>query len=162
MATRNAEPTMVKKPGLKLTNESRQRTGEAEPHLGRVNLWESDTHLVMATPVPGAQPSDLRVTLTASRLEIQGRARTPDPVMEEQHVGTDQALTGNKRRYWMREWLGGTFSREMVLPVPVQASGSEASLGNGVLVIALPKAKAFGPASAQEIPIVRRDFVTRD
>lgn len=158
MATRSIESQPRKIPAIQLTSESRERMSETEPHLGRINMWESDTHLVIVTPVPGAQPSDLSVRLNGSQLEVEGHARTPDPTMESQHVPSDRTPSGTQRRYFVREWLAGSFSRGVNLPLPVSHTGAEASLGNGVLVIALPKADSFPPGGPQSIQIVRRDF----
>lgn len=156
MAIRSGGPPL--QPRVSLSAESQRRSSEFEPHLGRVNLWESDSHLVLATPVPGAQADDLHVRLSGRVLEIDGRARAPDPMMEQHHVAAGKVAGGVERRYYMREWLAGEFSRQVELPLPVQAFGAEASLGNGVLVIALPKTSETARGGTQEIPVVRREL----
>jgi len=71
--------------------------------------------------------------LTADEIEIEVtdhelavRARLRGPRQEE-------------RSYLMHEWRYGPFGRSLSLPLPVDAGRANATLGNGILTVALPK-----------------------
>ena len=91
-----------------------------------VRLYQTDDQLMLAAPLPGLQPDDIRVTITQSRIMIRGVERGPG-----QH----------DRDVLLDEWTVGPYYREVKLPLPVNGPASSATYGNGVLVLVMPKVK---------------------
>ncbi|MFB3819796.1 MAG: Hsp20/alpha crystallin family protein [Candidatus Methylomirabilales bacterium] len=90
-----------------------------------VRLHETETQYVLAAPMAGLEPGDIRVTLDGREVTIQGGRRGPvEP----------------ERRVLLAEWSAGPYERRITLPGPVNAPATNASYGNGVLVLSIPKA----------------------
>jgi HSP20 family protein len=97
-----------------------------------VNLYENDRELIVAAPMPGVQPEDIQVEVTSDR-RLLLRAR--------QHGEGQERID-----YIVREWSYGPFERAVELPRDVDAPRANLSYGNGVLMLALPKADRTVPA----------------
>lgn len=92
-----------------------------------IKVYRSDGRLTIAAPMPGLQPEDIVVEVTADgRLALHGELRG--------------VLKGVKELL-IDEWSVGGYERELTLPVPVDAELATVTYGNGVLVITLPVAK---------------------
>lgn len=87
---------------------------------------------MIAAPLPGVEPDDISVELSGDRVVLQGGERGP-----RQH-GLDLVIA---------EWTIGPYFREVRLPCPVAAEMANATYGNGVLVLNLPKLGAGEPPS---------------
>jgi HSP20 family protein len=98
-----------------------RRTGRPVP----VNIYETDTDLVIAAPLPGIRPEDIEVTVTETMLTICSGAR-----------GDCQGT----KRYIRHEWNYGPYTRTVNLPAAVDASRANATYGDGVLMLMIPKA----------------------
>ncbi len=97
-----------------------------------VNLYENDRELMVAAPMPGVAPEDIEVEVTDDRRLVL-RAR--------QHgVGQERI------DYLVREWSYGPFERSIDLPYGVDAPRANLSLGNGVLMVSLPRGAEHTPA----------------
>ena len=90
-----------------------------------VDVAETESELVVNVEVPGVDPRDIDVSLSAETLFIKGEKR---PETEEE--GEDYHLL--ERNY-------GSFTRSVHLPVQVQREKISASYKNGVLTVVLPK-----------------------
>jgi HSP20 family protein len=97
-----------------------------------VRIYCGAARVMLAVPLPGLRPQDITVTVTARHVTIEGRPRGP---REEPH---DHVLT---------EWWVGPYHREVVLPEPVNGVLANATYGNGVLVLALPKLDPGQPSA---------------
>jgi HSP20 family molecular chaperone IbpA len=91
-----------------------------------VQLHQSDTLIVLAAPMPGLEPQDISVSIAGDKVTIQGNYR-----------GSRQ----EKDEVLVSEWTMGPYEREVVLPQPVNGPLTNATYGNGVLVLAMPKAE---------------------
>lgn len=100
-----------------------QRRGSYPP----LNLSEDDVNLYVTMEVPGLPIEDLEITLTDSTLVIRGE-RKPE-----------------EGKYYRRERSHGVFQRVVNINAPVDRDKVKASLKDGVLEIALPKAEEFKP-----------------
>ena len=92
-----------------------------------IKVYRSDDRLTIAAPMPGLQPEDIVVEVTADgRLALHGDLRG--------------VLKGVKELL-VDEWSVGGYERDLTLPAPVDAELATATYGNGVLVVTLPLAE---------------------
>lgn len=101
----------------------RQTTREGS-QLVPLNVYETEYDLVIAAPLPGLRPEDIEVTVTENFLTIRTGLR-----------GTVE----DGKNYIRHEWHYGPYSRTIDLPFPVDANKCNATYGDGVLMLMLPK-----------------------
>jgi HSP20 family protein len=89
-----------------------------------VQIHQTDTLIVLAAPMPGLEPQDISVVVAGDKVTIRGSYR-----------GSRQ----EKEDVLVAEWTVGPYMREVVLPQPVNGPLTNATYGNGVLVLAMPK-----------------------
>ena len=85
--------------------------------------------------MPGIEPEDIHVTVEGANVVIHGEQR-----------GVHQ----DNLDLLMTEWEIGPYHRDLTLPEPVDGRTANATYGNGVLVLILPKATA-GATERSEI-----------
>jgi HSP20 family protein len=90
-----------------------------------VRISKSDAHLLLVAPMPGIKPADISVTIAGRSLKIEGHQTGPGQ--------EDKDMI-------MKEWTMGPYYRELELPEAVNGSLTNATFGNGVLTLAMPKA----------------------
>jgi HSP20 family protein len=95
-----------------------------QPQTIPVQINQNDELIVLAAPMPGLEPQDITVSIAADRVKIQGEYR-----------GSRQ----DSPELIMSEWTIGPYFREIVLEHPVNGSMTNASYGNGVLALSMPK-----------------------
>jgi HSP20 family protein len=103
-----------------------------------VQIHQTDTLIVLAAPMPGLEPQDISVAIRGDKVTIQGSYR-----------GSRQ----EKDEVIAAEWTIGPYEREVVLPQPVNGTLTNATYGNGVLVLAMPKAEEKGEDGHAEFQI---------
>lgn len=89
-----------------------------------VNLYQKNNDLIVESSLPGIRPEDVDVSVSGRTLTIRAERREAKEVKEED--------------YYCREIATGHFSRQVTLPVDVQADKSEATYENGMLRLRLP------------------------
>ncbi len=89
-----------------------------------VDVYQTDSHLIVQSAIAGVKPEELDLTLEDDRIIIKGERQ--NPVKEDSDYFT-------KECYW------GPFSREIILPVEVNLHGVEADMKEGILIIRVPK-----------------------
>ena len=89
-----------------------------------VRVYQTEDHFVIAVPMPGLEPPDISVTISVNQVTLRGVERGPG-----QH----------EREVLVDEWTVGPYYREIALPQPVNGPLTNATYGNGVLVLSLPK-----------------------
>jgi len=94
-----------------------------------LDMYETDTDIVVKVSVPGYKPEDLQITLTGDTLTIKGETKSD----KEEH--------DEKRNYIRREIVRGSFQRVVQLPSSVVADNAKAEFENGELVLTVPKAE---------------------
>lgn len=99
--------------------------GDSEGQL-TIDVYQTDTEIVIKSTIAGVKPEDLDVTINNDMVTIRGD-RKNDEVVEGEN-------------YYYQECYWGTFSRSVILPVEVIADKAEAAMKNGILTIRLPKA----------------------
>lgn len=102
---------------------------EEEPMPGQlaVDVYETDTKLVVKARTAGVNKSDLDVSISDGILTISGTLSS----------GDDSEAT----QWHMQECYWGEFSRTIALPVAVKEDEVEAMLKDGVLTISFTKVK---------------------
>lgn len=89
-----------------------------------VQVHQTDDLMVLAAPMPGLEPQDISVVIAGDKVTIQGSYR-----------GSRQ----EKGDLVLAEWTIGPYARELALPQPVNGALTNATYGNGVLMLAMPK-----------------------
>jgi HSP20 family molecular chaperone IbpA len=106
-------------------------TGQHPEHLPiqtiSVRVYQSDGRIMVAAPLPGLEAPDIFISVSGRTVTIRGEQRGPRQ---------------NARDLSVEEWAIGPYERVLELQQPVIASRTNATYGNGVLVLALPKAEA--------------------
>jgi HSP20 family protein len=91
----------------------------------QIRAYDTDRLVLVAAPMPGLEPADIVIEVRSDTLIIRGRER---------------GNYRNERRPWIDEWRVGGYQRELRLPHSVEVTLANVTYGNGVLVVALPKA----------------------
>jgi HSP20 family protein len=89
-----------------------------------LQIHQTDKLLVLATPMPGLEPQDISVVVAGAKVTLRGNYRGSRPENSDLIVS---------------EWTIGPYYREVVLPAPVNGPLTNATYGNGVLVLSMPK-----------------------
>lgn len=106
------------------------RGQEADAIVPRFDLSETEKAIEVQTDLPGVKADDVNVELQDNCLVISAEHR------EEKESKPDDG-----RRYHRIERRQGRFARSVWLPCPVDESGIEAKLVDGVLTVTLPKSE---------------------
>ena len=99
-------------------------TGLQQPQTVPVQMHQTHELLVLAAPMPGLEPEDITVTIRGDHLTICGEYRG------SRHDQPEILLS---------EWTVGPYYREVILPQLVDGELTNATYGNGVLVLSMPK-----------------------
>lgn len=91
-----------------------------------VDVYQTDTEIVIKSTIAGVKAEDLDITITSDMVTIRG-ARLHDENVP-------------KENYFYQECYWGPFSRSIILPQDIVSEKSDASMKEGVLTIRLPKA----------------------
>jgi len=100
---------------------------EREPQRIPVRLSNSEDLVLLAAPMPGLEPQNISVSITDRVVQIKGEERGP-----RQHE-LDLKLA---------EWGIGPYFREVSLDQPVNGAMTNATYGNGVLVLSFRRQRA--------------------
>jgi len=93
-----------------------------------VDVYQTDTHLVIIAPLAGVEAEDLDVRVSDKEvLTIVGTRKYEDKIEEEDFL--------------TQECFWGKFSRSIVLPEGLDSDEVEAKFRRGVLRIEIPKIK---------------------
>jgi len=101
------------------------------PNYPAINVWTNEEGQYITAEMPGVQPDDINIDVSADALSISGE-RKPEEAVKEAN-------------YHRRERSYGAFSRTIQLPFIVDTNKVEANFKNGVLMISLPRAEADKP-----------------
>ena len=102
-------------------------------------ISESDVRLLLVTPMPGIKPPDISITITGRFVKIFGR-----------QTGSGQDDTN----LLVEEWKIGPYYRLVELTKPVSGSLTNATFGNGILTLAMPKAKKESDCSVVTFQLI--------
>ena len=96
-----------------------------------INIWTSEEGQVITAEMPGVDPKDIEINITADTLTLTGE-RNPDPV-------------DGDSRYHRHERDYGKFTRSIQLPFMVDTNKVDANMKDGVLQLRLTRAEADKP-----------------
>ena len=91
-----------------------------------VDMYQTDTGVVVETPLPGVDPDDVSISVENDVLTIQGKTEKKNEVDE--------------KNYWRKEIRTGSFYRQVALPTHVVSDKAEANFADGILKVTIPKA----------------------
>jgi len=107
-----------------------------------VKVYRSSDRITVAAPLSGLQPEDILVTVTEKGyLIIHGKIR---------------GMLKDIKELLIDEWSVGEYHRQLELPEPVNGSLANATYGNGVLVVSLPRS-AYSTAAVLRLEKVGLD-----
>ncbi|MGE0825191.1 MAG: Hsp20/alpha crystallin family protein [Candidatus Binatia bacterium] len=109
-----------------------------DPQVIPVRMYQTDEQLMIAAPMPGLEPEDIAVSIEGQWLFIRGMERGPG-----QH-GRDLLLD---------EWTTGPYFRQLSLPCLVDGGRTNATYGNGILVLVMPKRSPHEPTIPAELQL---------
>ena len=108
-----------------LENKKDSNWEEEEEAELTVDLYQTQTEIIVQTMVAGVQPDNLSITITRDMITIRGKRE------ENQSV--------SKEDFFVQELYWGSFSRTISLPEEVDPEEAEAIEKHGLLIIRLPK-----------------------
>lgn len=97
---------------------------EVPMFMPEVDVYETDGEVVMKAELPGIEPQDLAVEVSADSVTISGECRHEEEVREE-------GMFLSERSY-------GRFSRTVGLPEKIKEAEARATFKNGVLTVRAP------------------------
>jgi HSP20 family protein len=91
-----------------------------------VRIYDRDEHIILAAPMPGLEPENISIEIAGTKVTIKGEEYGP-----RQH-SADVIVD---------EWTIGPYYREVLLHQSIRAPLTNATYGNGVLVLSMPKGR---------------------
>lgn len=99
-----------------------------------VNIYETVDGICVTAPMPGVCPKDITIEVMDSEIVVRGGVTG---VRQEQ------------KHYLRHEWAYGPYGRTVELPSGVDAGRANATFGNGVLIVDLPRVEQTLPGRIQ-------------
>lgn len=96
-----------------------------------VDVYQDKDNVIVETPLAGIDPAKVEISIENDVLTISGRTEEKKEVKRED--------------YYRKEVREGSFSRSVILPMPVKSDMAEASSEKGMLKIMIPKAEEAKP-----------------
>lgn len=90
-----------------------------------VDVYQTDSDIIIKSTIAGVKTEDLEITIVDNKITIKGVRKRDDSVYQGD--------------YYYQEIYWGSFSREIILPVDVDADKTRASIKNGILIVKVPK-----------------------
>jgi len=99
---------------------------QEEPKIQQipVKMYRTPDRLMVAAPMPGMEPEDILVEITADGMLILH--------------GALRGVLKDAKEVLIDEWSVGDYHRELRLPDAVDGEHANVTYGNGVLVVAMP------------------------
>jgi HSP20 family protein len=108
-----------------------------------LDMYETDTAVVVETPLAGVNPENVEVSVQKGVLVIKGESKQEHEVEE--------------KNYYRKEVRNGSFYREVPLPTAVIEDKVTAEFENGMLKITAPKAGAMDSKQVN-VKVVKKDY----
>jgi len=126
---------------------------QEEPKIQQipVKMYRTPDRLMVAAPMPGMEPEDILVEITADGMLILH--------------GALRGVLKDAKEVLIDEWSVGDYHRELRLPDAVDGEHANVTYGNGVLVVAMPISdmmypgrltlQTVGPAHGEHVGNIR-------
>jgi HSP20 family protein len=98
-------------------------------YVPAVDICESEDTIVLTADMPGVAPEDVDIDLRDNQLTLFGKVTLENP---QEHI-------------LIQEYGSGDYYRQFTLSSKIDQSKIEASMNDGVLTLALPKAEVARP-----------------
>ena len=115
----------------RLLNVSSNRPISRSAGFPAVNIWTSEDGQVITSELPGFDPEDIDINVSADKLVISGE-RKAEPEFEN-------------ASYHRKERSFGKFQRTLQLPFMIDTNKVDAKFNDGILTVALQRAEADKP-----------------
>ena len=96
-----------------------------------VDVYQDKDNVVVETPLAGVDPEKVEISIENDVLTISGHTEEKEEVKRED--------------YYRKEVREGSFSRSVILPMPVKADQAQAESIKGMLKVTIPKAEEAKP-----------------
>jgi len=106
-----------------------ESTRSAKYFAPRVDIFETETELVMYADMPGVNPNDIDLRYEQGELILQGKG----------------ALSNREGHEILAEFEEGDYYRVFQIHESIDSTRIEAECKNGVLIVHLPKAESAKP-----------------
>ena len=110
-----------------------------------INMYETESDLVVIVPMPGVSPNDIQVDLLGNQLTVRTEARRDEPHGDVGPKGGDSGPGDRGRRWYSHEFQIGPYHRVVELPYNVDADRIQASYEHGLLALRMPCPQAQVP-----------------
>ncbi|MEE8620283.1 MAG: Hsp20/alpha crystallin family protein [Dehalococcoidia bacterium] len=100
-----------------------------------LDVYQTPGEIVVKATLPGVKPEDVSIDITGDTLTVKGESKAEQEIKREDY-------SYQERRY-------GAFSRTVVLPVELKSDKAEATMEDGVLSLAIPKAEEVKPKAIE-------------
>lgn len=120
-----------------IVRPSRLFSAFGEATVPAIDAYQTENEVVVKAAAPGLKADDISIDLTRDTLTIKGESKAQEEVKKED--------------YLCREMRYGSFSRSITLPSGLQTDKAEATLENGTLTLAIPKAEETKPKTIKVI-----------
>lgn len=116
-------PPSEKIPAVQTSKQSEWNLFEEGQLL--IDMYEREDAIVVRSLVAGIEPDQLEISLHNDMLTIRGMRNSSEELFDDQ--------------YLVQECYWGSFSRSIIIPIPIQTDAIQATFKNGVVTIVLPK-----------------------
>lgn len=96
-----------------------------------IDVRQDKDNVIVETSLPGIDPDKVDISVENDVLTVSGHTEEKKEVKRED--------------YYRKEIREGSFSRSVILPMPVKAEAAEAEYEKGILKISIPKAEEAKP-----------------
>ncbi|MBL7156434.1 MAG: Hsp20/alpha crystallin family protein [Candidatus Pacebacteria bacterium] len=107
-----------------LTSELKNEWFELEGELA-VDVYQDEKNIVITAPVAGIKADNIDISIENDTIKIKGKREKIKSIKQD--------------NYLIQECYWGAFSREIILPMPVDGTKTDAEIKQGILVIKIPK-----------------------
>ncbi len=90
-----------------------------------IDMYKTEKSVIIRSLLAGVDPKDIEISLHQDVLTIRGKREETEMIYEDQ--------------FFHRECFWGSFTRSLVIPVPVDEKNIRAFFKHGLVVIELPR-----------------------
>ncbi|MDD5606804.1 MAG: Hsp20/alpha crystallin family protein [Candidatus Pacebacteria bacterium] len=113
----------IEKPAPEKPKEEERKPWLEQDGQPVMDMYQQGTELIIQSALAGIEVNDVEITVENDTFIIKGKRENP-------------AKSADK--YFLKECFWGNFCREIILPVEVDSSRTEAEIKNGILIITIP------------------------